>query len=70
VHSPLQEEHVTFINLRLQVPGRLRDLGEQLRERGADAVLAAHDPDRGDEDGIVGVIGYDLIQVTAPSASA
>jgi hypothetical protein len=34
-----------------------------LRERGPDAVLAALDPSWGDEDGIVGVVSDDLIQV-------
>src|SRR5262249_44939126 len=38
-------------------------VSEQLCEGGPDAVLAALDAGRGDEDGIVGVVSDDLIQV-------
>src|SRR5215471_3935370 len=63
VSGPLQEEHVVFIDLGFQVPGRVWHVGEQLCEPGPDAVLAALDPGRGDKDGIVGVVSDDLIQV-------
>ena len=42
-----------------QVPGRIRHIGEQLGEGRPDAVLAALDAGRGDEDSIVGVVGDD-----------
>src|SRR5262249_23376638 len=60
---PLPEEHDVFIDLGFQVPGRVWHVGEQLREPGPDAVLAALDPGGGDKDGIVGVVSDDLIQV-------
>src|SRR5262245_58811231 len=63
VSGPLQEEHVVFIDLGFQVPGRVWHVGEQLREPGPDAVLAALDPGGGDKDGIVGVVSDELSQV-------
>ncbi len=62
--GPLQEEHVALVDLRLQLPGRVRHVGQQLGERLADAVLAPLDARRGDEDGVVGVVGDDPVQVT------
>jgi hypothetical protein len=44
-------------------PCRARHVGQQLREGGPDAVLAAQHPGGRDEHGIVGVIGHDLVQV-------
>jgi len=41
-----------------------------LRERGADAVLTVPDSGRCDEDGVVGVVGDDLVQVTRAVDSA
>ena len=38
--GPLEEEHVALVDLRLQLPGRVRHVGQQLGERLADAVLA------------------------------
>src|SRR5215813_12001906 len=63
VSGPFQEEHVVFIDLGFQIPGRVWHVSEQLRERGPDTILAALDPGRGDENGIVGVVSDDLIQV-------
>src|SRR5215813_1543634 len=63
VSGPFQEEHVVFIDLGFQLPGRVWHVGEQLREPGTDAFLAALDPGRCDKDGIVGVVSDDLIQV-------
>src|SRR5579875_4198349 len=53
VRGPLQEEQVTLVDLGFQVPGRVRYFGEQPRERRPDPLLAAQDPCRGDEDGVV-----------------
>ena len=52
-----------FIDLGLQVPGRVRHIGEQKCEGRPDAVLATLDAGRGDEDSIVGIVSDDLIQV-------
>ena len=61
--APLQEQDVVLVDGGLDVPGGLRDLAEELGERLADAVLAALDACWGDEDGVVAVVGDDLIQV-------
>src|SRR5215831_1409468 len=63
VCGPFQEKHVVFVDLGFQVPGRVWHVSEQLGEGGPDAVLAALDAGRGDEDGIVGVVSDDLIEV-------
>jgi hypothetical protein len=51
-----------MVDLCLQLPGRLRYIAEQLSERRPDAVLAVPDACGCDEDGVVSVIGDDLIQ--------
>jgi len=63
VRGPFQEEHVAFEDQCLQIPGRVRHIGEQLSERLPDAVLAALDACGRDEDSVVGVVGDDSIQV-------
>ncbi len=62
--GPFQEEHVALVDLRLQLPGRVRHVGQQLGKRLADAVLAPLGARRGDENGVVGVVGHDPVQVT------
>src|SRR5206468_5665594 len=62
---PLQEQDVVLVESGLEVPGRLGDLAEELGERLADAVLAAEHTGRGDEDGVVAVVGDDLLQILA-----
>src|SRR5919106_4752595 len=61
--APLQEQDVVLEDGGLEVPGRLRDLAEDAGECLADAVLAAEDAGRGDEDGVVAEVGDDLVQV-------
>ena len=64
--GPLQEKHVALVDLRLEFPGRVRHVGQQAGERLADAVLAPLDPRGGDENGVVGVVGDDPVQVSRP----
>src|ERR687897_3430121 len=61
--APLQEQDVVLEDGGLDVPGRLGHLAEELGERLADGVLAALHAGRGDEDGVVAVVGDDLVQV-------
>jgi hypothetical protein len=63
VRGPFQEQHVILVNLGLQIPGRVRHVGEQLGEGRPDAVLAAPGPGRRNEDRIVGVVSDDLVQI-------
>jgi hypothetical protein len=64
VRGPFQEQDVALVDLGLQIPGRVRDVREQLGERRPDALLTTQDAGRADEDGVVGVVGDDFIQVT------
>jgi hypothetical protein len=61
--APLQEQDVVLVDGGLDVPGGLHHLAEGLGERLADAVLAALDAGRGNEDGIVAVVGDDLLRI-------
>src|SRR4029450_3326760 len=61
--APFQKEDVVLVGGGLEVAGGLRDLAEELGEGLADAVLAAEHAGLGDEDGVVAVVGDDLLQV-------
>ena len=43
VRGPFQEQDVALVDQRLQIPRRVRDVGEQSGERRPDALLAAQD---------------------------
>jgi hypothetical protein len=63
IGGPLEEKHVIRPGLVLDVPGRLGQVGEQLRERCPDTVLAAAHARGRDHDGVIGEIGDDFIDV-------
>jgi hypothetical protein len=60
---PFEKEDVVLIDRGPDVPGRLRHLAQELGERLADAVPAALHACRGDEDGVVAVVGDDLVEI-------
>jgi hypothetical protein len=60
---PPEQQDVVLVDSGFDVPGDLRHLADELGERLADAVLATLDAGRGDEDGVVAVVGDDLLQV-------
>src|SRR3954471_2875166 len=62
---PLDEQHVTLEDLRRDVPLGVRQVGEQLLEPLADAVLAAERPRRRDEHRVVRVVLDDAVDVAA-----
>jgi hypothetical protein len=61
--GPLQEEHVVLVDHGLQLPGGVRYVGQQLGKRLPDPVLAPPDAGRRNEDGLIGVVGDDFIQI-------
>src|ERR1700677_122293 len=63
VGGPLEEEDVAVENLCPQVPGCIGQIVEQFDKHLPDAVLAARCAGRREDDGIVGVVGGDLVEV-------
>ncbi|OLT12837.1 thiol reductant ABC exporter subunit CydC [Pseudonocardia sp. CNS-139] len=67
---PLDEQDVTLEELGGHVPRGAREVGQQLLEPGAHAVLAVPDAAGSDEDGVVEVVGHDRVDVARARASA
>jgi hypothetical protein len=63
ISSPLHEHQIALINLCPHIPGSVRQIGEHMCVCFPDTVLAALNPGGRDEDGIVSVVGVELLQV-------